>query len=74
MAQRFEIAHRHRWCAMAADDNALELWLDGCLAQAPRATAGASRGLYCPCSSLRLLVSCAGAALDVIAMLVRTNR
>lgn len=54
---------------MAADDNSLELWLDGCLRSA------ASHGRHEPWAILHLLVSCAGAALDVIAMLVgRTAR
>ena len=32
MAQRFDIAHRHRrFAVVVADDGGLELWLDGCL-------------------------------------------
>ena len=32
MAQRFEIAHRHRrFAVVVAEDGGLELWLDGCL-------------------------------------------
>ena len=60
MAQRFEITHRHRWCAMAADDNACAV-----AGRTAACASAASRGLYCTCSS------CAGAALGVIAMLVR---
>ena len=32
MAHRFDIAHRHRaFTLVVTDDDALELWLDGCL-------------------------------------------
>ena len=56
MAQRFEIAHRHRWRTMAADDNGLELWLDGCLGKRreprpARAVGYTAPARHCTCSS-----------------------
>ena len=44
MAHRFDIPHRHRTFTLVVTDDALELWLDGCLRK--RRAASARQPLY----------------------------